>query len=294
MDEKVSGLDPIPSVDRATDLLYIVDTSGGSSNRVTPNTLLGISGSPVGTTDTQTLTNKTITSPTVSSPTLSGTISGTYTFGGTPTFPSSVVTLTGTQTLTNKTLTSPTINTPTISNASITADSVSGHTSANTGSVYGVGITSGVITGANSVSGGALTANSINASVVLQDNSVPFGKLEGSAWTSYTPTITAGGGTPATVSAQTYYTSIGKTVIYNGEVTITSRGTATTGMFIPLPVTAKRVNSGTAIGREFAVTGNAMTGAMDTVNRLYMTLYGNGTPWVDGYKVQFSVTYEAA
>ncbi len=48
---------------------------------------------------TQTLTNKTITSPV-----LSGTITGTYTFGGTPTFPSTVVTTTGTQTLTNKTI----------------------------------------------------------------------------------------------------------------------------------------------------------------------------------------------
>ncbi len=53
----------------------------------------------------QTLTNKTITSPV-----LSGTITGTYTFGGTPTFPSTVVTTTGTQTLTNKTLTDPRVS----------------------------------------------------------------------------------------------------------------------------------------------------------------------------------------
>lgn len=60
----------------------------------------------VGKATTDTLTNKTLTAPV-----LSGTVTGTYTLGGTPTFPSSVVTLTGSQTLTNKTLTSPIIGT---------------------------------------------------------------------------------------------------------------------------------------------------------------------------------------
>ena len=43
------------------------------------------SGAIVGTTDSQTLTNKTITAPAISSPVLSGTATGTYTLGGTPT-----------------------------------------------------------------------------------------------------------------------------------------------------------------------------------------------------------------
>lgn len=64
-------------------------------------------GTVAGTTDTQNLTNKTLTAPNISAPVLSGTITGTYTLGGTPTFPSTVVSTTGTQTLTNKTLTAP-------------------------------------------------------------------------------------------------------------------------------------------------------------------------------------------
>jgi hypothetical protein len=60
----------------------------------------GLSGSVVGTTDTQTLTNKDLSS-------------------ATNTLPTSVVTLTGTQTLTNKTLTSPTITSPTISSLTL-------------------------------------------------------------------------------------------------------------------------------------------------------------------------------
>lgn len=59
----------------------------------------------VGRATTDTLTNKTLTAPV-----FSGTITGTYTLGGTPTFPSSVALLTAAQTLTNKTLTSPVIN----------------------------------------------------------------------------------------------------------------------------------------------------------------------------------------
>lgn len=48
---------------------------------------------------TATLTNKTL-----SAPVLSGTVTGTYTLGGTPTFPATVVQTTSTQTLTNKTI----------------------------------------------------------------------------------------------------------------------------------------------------------------------------------------------
>lgn len=57
---------------------------------------------------TATLTNKTLTAPVIN-----GSITGTYTLAGTPTFPAAVVQLTSTQTLTNKTLTSPVINSPT-------------------------------------------------------------------------------------------------------------------------------------------------------------------------------------
>lgn len=63
----------------------------------------------VSLTNTATLTNKTLTAPV-----LGGTVTGTYTLGGTPTFPAAVVQLTTTQTLTNKTLTAPDITDPTI------------------------------------------------------------------------------------------------------------------------------------------------------------------------------------
>lgn len=88
-----------------TDTLY--ELAGAIATHAAVTATHGATGAVVGTTNTQTLTNKTLTAPV-----LGGTVTGTYTLGGTPTFPSSVVTLTGTQTLTNKTLTSPTLTTP--------------------------------------------------------------------------------------------------------------------------------------------------------------------------------------
>lgn len=72
-------------------------------------TAVNTTGGFVTTDGSATLTNKTLTAPV-----LGGTITGTYTIGGTPTFPSSVVTLTGSQTLTNKTITTPAISDATV------------------------------------------------------------------------------------------------------------------------------------------------------------------------------------
>lgn len=217
-------------VDRATDVIEISDVSASQSKKVTPNALMNISGNAVGDTDSQTLTNKTITAPTISGPTLSGTVLGTYTLGGTPTFPATVVSTTGSQTLTNKTLTSPTINTPTIVNPTITADSIAGFTASTTGTIYGVTITTGVVASAalaNAVNTAAIQSSAITAPKIGTDSSF--------AWTSWTPTwtnLTVGNATQVA-----RYSQIGKTVNFHLQFTwgsTTTIGAADTTFSLPV------------------------------------------------------------
>jgi hypothetical protein len=74
----------------------------------------GVTGTLVGTSDTQTLANKTLTSPTVNGAALSGTLSGNPTFSGAPTF-SGTPTVSGALTSSGGTLAGTWGGTPTLS-----------------------------------------------------------------------------------------------------------------------------------------------------------------------------------
>lgn len=154
------------SIDIANDLVMVWKNSNSTLYKATPNQLANLTSQWVGTTDTQALTNKTLTAPAISAPVLSGTVTGTYTLGGTPTFPAAVVTLTGTQTLTNKILTSPTLTSPTITNATISADALTGFSTSNVGTLYGVSFNAGTISG---------TANNWVTAPMLATNAITLG-----------------------------------------------------------------------------------------------------------------------
>lgn len=231
---KITGLTSLPSIDRAADVLEIVDVSADASYKVTPNSLLGLSSAPLGTADSQSPTNKTFDNSNIftvrddrltlqdNSDTtkqaqfqLSGISTGTT---RTFTFPDASTTLAGltaTQTLTNKTLTSPTINGGTIANAAIQSDSVAEYTVGNGVAVDGLNIKDGALNTNNSV----VTAN-------ITDGAVTPAKLlsgTGSGWTwgSWTPTwtnLTVGNGTLNYAK----YTQVGKTVFYRIKLTFGS------------------------------------------------------------------------
>lgn len=221
------------SIDGSADYIAIYTASATATQAINRNTYLGISSSPVGLTDIQTLTNKTLTSPTLSSPVISGTITGTYTIGGTPTFPSSVVTLTGSQTLTSKTLTSPTINTPTITNASITADSIAGYTSSNTGTIYGLSVSSGKI-GTSGVSDSAITT-ALLADGSVTPNKLSIGAQSTNSTASNTTTSTSFGNLTNSVAVTITVGSDGYVLvgfgatIYNSGANGTTVGVAVSG-----------------------------------------------------------------
>lgn len=264
-DQKLSALTTIPIVDRAADLLYVVDNSAGTSNKVVPNVLLGITGAPVGDTDVQTLSSKTITAPTISSPVLSGTITGTYTIGGTPTFPSAVVTLTGTQVLTNKTLTSPTINTATIANPTLTVDTISEFTSTNGVNIDGVNLKDGALNTNNSV----VTAN-------ITDTAVTPAKLQTGtgaswAWQTWTPTFT--NLTGGTLNYATYIQT-GKIVTFKLKYTLAGAGISGSVSF----TTPTGINpTGYSVGLDPINSTLLFTDASVSVTRIGTLVYASTT-----------------
>jgi hypothetical protein len=295
----------LTSVDRAADLLEVSDTSdAGNSKKSSVNNLLDLTTHPVGVDDIQTLTNKTITAPTISSPVLSGTVTGTYTIGGTPTFPSAVATLTGSQTLTNKVLTSPTINSPTITNPTITVDTISEFTAANGVTIDGLNIKDSKLNTNDSV----VTANITNASVTAPKlaNSGAWG----SDWalTSWTPTwanITVGNGT---VNAK--YTQIGKTVHFRIIFTLGTTSVIGTLPTFTLPVTSIATpntlfplgeaiydnNGGSGFKMQFvwASTTTAALKYWDSNNNIISVSATAPASYANNYKIYGQGTYEAA
>jgi hypothetical protein len=245
----INQLPTANTIDATQDILPIYTASATATQGISRNTLLGLASNPVGLTDSQTLTNKTLTSPTISGPTLSGTLTGTYTIGGTPTFPSSVTTLTGTQTLTNKTFTSPTINSPTITNATITADALTGYTVSNTGTLYGISVATGVITTAGSIGSGANVTNGVQAAA-LATNAITLGYAQ----------ITSNFNTTSTSAVQVTGLTVTVTIPAGGrKVKITAFGgsqgiLATTG-YTTMSIWDGTVGSGTQLSACTAYTG---------------------------------------
>lgn len=243
-DAKGSVIGPIAVIDRAADKLFVLDATGPTNGMNTINSVLGITGSPIGTTDSQTMTNKTITAPAISSPVVSGTITGTYTIGGTPTFPSTVVLTTGTQTLTNKTLPSAVIDQATITRPTLSLDAIAEYTAAAGVTVDGMLIKDGT------VGAGVITPNGLVSGT-------------GTTWgyTSTVPTltnITLGNGT---ISA--FYKQYGKRTHYYGVLTFGSTTAITGQADISLPV-----NAASTVG-DFAPIG--VINARDTsANTYYM------------------------
>ena len=256
--------------DHVNDIIPIYDYSTASTTGISVNNLITLSSQAVGLTDSQTLTNKTLTTPAISAPVLSGTVTGTYTLGGTPTFPATIVTTTGSQTLTNKTLTSPTINSATISNPTLSVDTITGYSVATNVTAGGVTLNNGAVggttgtfsstlnvTGAGTV-GGLLTASNgltlSSGTLTLPNNSIVAANLATSAITlGYAQVAT---GTPFTTTSTGYVAVTGLTV----NVTIPAGGRR-------VKVTAYTYilqNSAGTNGSYFAIYSGASSGALTT------------------------------
>lgn len=103
----------------------------------------------------------------------------------------------------------------------------------------------------------------------------------GTAWTPYTPVITAGTGTITTATATGRYKTIGKTVFVEMDIAITNNGTGNQSVNATLPVTAAAARY-CLVGREVAVNGKSLAGniaASATLTQIvfYDNTYPGGT-----------------
>ncbi len=145
-----------------------------------------------------------------------------------------------------------------------------------------------VATASNSLT---LTNKTITDPVI---NQFGTGSGLGAAYTSWTPSYTASGGTPTTVTTnKAVYKQFGKMIAARLDFTVTTVGTATGHIEFTLPVTALDTsNAGSGI--EIAVTGNAGAVWTKTTAKGALTIYNGTTGWVVNYRWLVNLVYEAA
>lgn len=234
------------TIDGATHFLLIQPGNASTAyKKISRNVLLSISGDPLGTTDSQSVSNKTIgnTNTITLKDTLftlqddgdttkqakfqlSGITTATTRTYTLPNASSTLADIATAQTLTNKTLTSPVITGGSIDNSTVTVDTIAGHTASTTGSIYGI-----------SVASGAIQANSAIKDGIILPKSLLAGTGSSWTWQSWTPTftvITVGNGVH-----DSKFTVVGTTVICVLQFTFGNTSAMATGTpTFTLPITA--------------------------------------------------------
>lgn len=282
-DKKITDLTSYTNPDRVNDVLPIVNISGNQTEKITINNALGITGAPVGTSDTQTISNKSLGNTNTliildstftlqdnvditkqAAFQLSGITTGntrTYTL---PDVTDTLVSLTATQTLTNKTLTSPTITNPSITNATITADTVAGFTTTNSGSIYGIPVAAAKIGIANITT----TASSALVDTSETTTSTSFSDL---ATTTDTVTATVGADGLLQISISAFISNSGSN---SSSVGFALSGANTMAAADNLSLFWIGTNP-LGIGASFLLNG--LTAGSTTVKMKYKVSAGTGT-----------------
>lgn len=172
---------------------------------------------------------------------------------------------------------------------------VTGNATANVADIQGTANQALVINSA----GTALAFGQINmAAAAAVTGTLPIANGgtndTGTAWSTYTPTITAQAGTPTTVTAAGRFKTIGKTVFFQLTVTITAIGTATGLLNATLPVTAVTGPIQVASGVESAITGKLCKSFISSGSTtVALSFYDNTSVWANSNVVTAEGVYES-
>lgn len=115
------------------------------------------------------------------------------------------------------------------------------------------------------------------------------------AWTSYTPTLTAQTGAITTSSATGRYKRIGKTVFAEMDVILTAPGTGSGYLNVSLPVTAAAFRYSGSVFEYNQATNVAGGGVIGPSGTTFQTkTAAGGGWWTAGNRLAITIVYEAA
>ncbi len=150
---------------------------------------------------------------------------------------------------------------------------------------------SGYFSGVLDFGTGLRQAGAATANALLVGNGTNF-VSDITAWTTYTPTITAGTGTFTTVSGAGRYKQLGKTLHISVIVTITTNGTAATSVIVPLPAGMTAAGGFVLNGRGALVSGKQLQGLINGATSITVFNYDNTYPGATGEGLIISGTIE--
>lgn len=117
-------------------------------------------------------------------------------------------------------------------------------------------------------------------------------KWNDGSWTSYTPTLTAASGTFTSATVTGRYIRVGKLVVVQQSVAVTTNGTAAGEARVTLPFTASS-NINVGAGREVNVTGSMLQGEVNTTYIGWRN-YDNSYPLGNSRTIFCTAAYEVA
>ena len=139
--------------------------------------------------------------------------------------------------------------------------------------------------------------DSSDVTIHTTDNVQPFPAIaiSSAAWTAYSPTVSTGGGSIATLGTVTgRYWNVGKSVAFQVGVPITSAGTGSGHVSATLPFAAAAFDYVVA-GREKAATGKMLQGHIEASSSIVKIFdYTNSYPGVNSANLVLSGIYEKA